>query len=211
MKTILAATALTLVLAACSPAAPDSDNTLDVANDTMIEQGAAPTPTPNPAPTEGPAMTPDPAPSAPANAKTLTLDGLGPLRIGQPVTAASGFAQRGAQIPGSDCRTVSSPDYPGVYAIVQDNAVRRITVGKSSDVKLIEGIGVGATEKQVMAAFGGFRSTPHKYVEAPAKYLTAPNADSGDPALRFEIGRDGKVTMMHVGTMPVLGYVEGCA
>lgn len=213
MKPILAATALTLVLAACSPAASDSDNSLDVANDTVIEQkaGTAATATPNPAPMEGPAMAPDPASPAPADAKTLTLGGLGPLRIGQPVTAASGFAQRGAQIPGSDCRTVSSPDYPGVYAIVQDNAVRRITVGRNSDVKLIEGIGVGATEKQVMAAFGGFRSTPHKYVEAPAKYLTAPNAGSGDPALRFEIGRDGKVTMMHVGTMPVLGYVEGCA
>jgi hypothetical protein len=41
--------------------------------------------------------------------------------------------------------------------------------------------------------------------------LTAPNAASGDPALRFEIGADGKVSLIHVGTMPVLGYVEGCA
>ena len=155
-------------------------------------------------------MTPDPAPDAPAGAKVLTLEGLGPLRIGQPVPANSGFAERGAQASDS-CRTVTSPAYPGVYAIVEGGAVRRITVGQRSDVKLIEGIGVGATEKQVMADFAGFRSTPHKYVEAPAKYLTAPNAPSGDPALRFEIGRDGKVTLMHIGTMPVLGYVEGCA
>ena len=27
----------------------------------------------------------------------------------------------------------------------------------------------------------------------------------------IEIGADGKVSLMHVGTMPVLGYVEGCA
>ena len=57
----------------------------------------------------------------------------------------------------------------------------------------------------------GFREEPHKYVDAPAKYLTAPNADSGGPALRFEIGQDGKVSLIHVGLMPVLAYVEGCA
>ncbi len=68
----------------------------------------------------------------------------------------------------------------------------------------------GSTEKEVRHWFAGFRAEPHKYQAAPAKYLTAPNAAS-DPALRFEIGDDGKVTLIHVGTMPVLGYVEGCA
>jgi hypothetical protein len=53
------------------------------------------------------------------------------------------------------------------------------------------------------------REEPHEYVETPAKYLTAPNAAGGDPALRFEFGREGKVN--HVGLMPVLAYVEGCA
>ena len=213
MKQLLAATALALSLAACStePAAPPAGNTQAEA-EAIPATDADPvaTPTPDPSPGEGNAMTPDPAPDAPAGAKVLTLEGLGPLRIGQPVPANSGFAERGAQASDS-CRTVTSPAYPGVYAIVEGGAVRRITVGQRSDVKLIEGIGVGATEKQVMADFAGFRSTPHKYVEAPAKYLTAPNAPSGDPALRFEIGRDGKVTLMHIGTMPVLGYVEGCA
>ena len=84
-------------------------------------------------------------------------------------------------------------------------------MGQRSDVKLFEGVGVGSTEQAVNGAFPGFRSEPHKYEAAPAKYLTAPNAASGGPALRFEIGADGKVKLMHVGTMPVLGYVEGCA
>jgi hypothetical protein len=51
----------------------------------------------------------------------------------------------------------------------------------------------------------------HKYQDAPAKYLTAPNAASGDPAVRFEIGSGGKVSLIHVGIMPALGYVEGCS
>jgi hypothetical protein len=140
----------------------------------------------------------------------LTLEGLGALRIGQAVPAGSGWAERGAQIS-DECRLISSPDFPGVYAIVEGGRVRRITVGQRSDVKLVEGIGVGASEAEVRAAFAGFREEPHEYVEAPGKYLTAPNAPSGDPALRFEIGADRRVSLIHVGTMPVLGYVEGCA
>ena len=148
--------------------------------------------------------------SVPAAATILTLDGLGALRIGEPVPEGSGWAERGAQIS-EECRTVTAPDVPGVYAIVEDGRVRRITLGERSDIKLAEGIGVGASEADVRAAFPGVRETPHKYVDAPGKYLTAPNAESGDPALRFEIGADGRVSLIHAGTMPVLGYVEGCA
>ena len=122
--------------------------------------------------------------------------------------AAGGWAERGAQIS-DGCRTISSPDHPGVYAIVEGGKVRRITVGKGSDVKLVEGIGAGAAEAEVVAAFPGFRSEPHKYSDPPAKYLTAPNAESGDPALRFEIGADGKVGLVHIGTKPVLVLRRG--
>lgn len=198
MKQILPAAALALCLAACSPEPANTpDVTSNVANET------APT---------GPA--PSPAPSAPADDpaadNVLTLEGLGALKIGQPIPAGSGWAERGAQI--SDvCRIISSPDYPGVYAIAEGGKVRRVTLGERSVVTLIEGIGVGATEAEARAAFPGFRETPHEYVDAPGKYLTAPNAESGDPALRFEIGADGRVSLIHIGTMPVLGYVEGCA
>lgn len=89
--------------------------------------------------------------------------------------------------------------------------MQRITVGKRSDVKLAQGIGVGADKKDVVKSFGGFQETPHKYQPAPAQYLTAPNAVIGEPALRFEVEPDGKVGLIHVGAMPVLAYVEGCA
>ena len=150
---------------------------------------------------------PSSTPPDSADAGVLTLDGLGDLRIGQAVAADSRWAERGAQASDT-CRTVTSSDYPGIYAIVEGGKVRRITVGQRSPVKLVEGIGVGASEAQVSAAFVGFHATPHKYVDAPAKYLTAP---SGDPALRFEIDEDGKVSLIHVGMQPQLGYVEGCA
>ncbi|WP_200170570.1 hypothetical protein [Afifella marina] len=142
--------------------------------------------------------------------KVIGLEGLGDLKIGEAVPEGGSFAERGAQTSEA-CRTVSSPDYPGVYAIVADGKVQRITVGQRSDVKLAEGVGVGSTEKEVRSWFGGFREEPHKYEEAPAKYLTAPNAESGSSALRFEIGRDGKVKLFHIGVMPYLTYVEACA
>ena len=201
MNRIFPAAAVVLCLAACSPEpAGPSGNAEALPAETNGPAPASPGPAPQPT---------RPGPPTPA-ADVLTLEGLGALRIGQAVPAGSGWAERGAQIS-DECRLISSPDFPGVYAIVEGGRVRRITVGQRSDVKLIEGIGVGASEGEVRAAFAGFREEPHEYVEAPGKYHTAPNAPSGDPALRFEIGADRRVSLIHVGTMPVLGYVEGCA
>ncbi len=191
---------LALALAGCN-AAPDNGN------------GAAPPDSANSAAND---VAPVTNITAPANSQdtpgddVLTLEGLGGLRVGQPVPSASRFAERGAQIS-DGCRTLSSPDFPGVYAIVSEGQVRRITVGQRSDVTLVEGIGVGATEAAVKGAFPGFAEEPHKYEDAPAKYLTAPGGSATDPALRFEIGSDDRVSLMHVGLMPELEYVEGCA
>lgn len=189
------AVAITLAMAACSPA-PNTP--------------AEPAPVPPPSAPVTPAPTPTPPPMPTAASKVLGLEGLGDLRIGQPIPTGSAWASRGAQASDS-CTTVSSPDYPGAYAIVTDGRVQRITLGQRSDVKLAEGIGVGDSEADVKTWFAGFREEPHKYVAAPAKYLTAPNAASGDRALRFEIGADGKVTLIHIGIAPVLNYVEGCS
>ena len=212
MKNLLTASILALALAACSsePAkAPDQAG--EAATSSAMPEGAmsgseGAAPASEATATEMPSGTAEPAP----NPKVLALEGLGDLRLGQAVPSGSSWAERGAQASDA-CRTVTSPDYPGVYAIVEKGKVQRITLGQRSQVKLVEGVGVGSTEADVKKWFAGFREEPHKYEAAPAKYLTAPNARSGDPALRFEIGQDGKVKMVHVGMMPVLGYVEGCS
>lgn len=200
MKLILAATAILAGLAACSPeTAAEPDPASNIANQTAPSAAEAPPAAPPPPPAE----------ARPAD-KVLSLEGLGALRIGEKVPAASGWAERGAQISDS-CRIIGSPDFPGVYAIVEEGKVRRITIGSGSAVRLVEGIFVGSSEAEVRSAFAGFREQPHEYSEAPTKYLTAPNAESGDPALRFEIDADRKVSLIHVGTKPMLFYVEGCA
>ena len=209
MKYLPAFTALAVasIIGACSPG-PDSSNAGAPAVSTA-ETSIVPSASPSPPATENVASEVESTPS-PASVKVIGLAGLDDLRIGEPAPKSGSWAERGAQT-GDACRIVTSPDYPGVYAIVENGKVQRITAGERSDVKLAEGLGVGATEKDVKKWFAGFREEPHKYEGAPAKYLTAPNAANGSSALRFEIGEDGKVAFIHVGTMPVLGYVEGCA
>ena len=192
--------AVAFTIAACAPehsATPDSDSPKPI-NDNSTINGNKVAPTP---------MSPS---FGASSGNVLTLEGIGDLRIGRPVPAGSKWTERGAQASDA-CRTISSPDYPGVYAIIEQAMVRRITAGQNSVVRLSENMGIGSTEKEVLKSFPGFRAEPHKYVASPAKYLTAPNAASGDSALRFEIGANGKVSLIHVGVMPVLGYVEGCA
>ncbi|MBS7668526.1 hypothetical protein [Croceicoccus gelatinilyticus] len=190
MRNLIGLTALApclaLALSACSSNAPDDAGTAPEAT------GSA---------------------TAEAVDTTLTLNGLGMVTIGEPVPVDSSFALRGAQAS-ETCLVYTSPDYDGVYAIVEDGAVRRITVGEGSEgegpgVTFVEGVGVGSTRADVDAAFPGFREAPAKYVEG-GKDLIAPGADSGDPAVRLEMSPEGSVSVMHVGTMPVLGYVEGC-
>lgn len=138
----------------------------------------------------------------------LFPDGLGDLRIGQPVPPATSWAVTGAQT-GDACTTISSPEYPGVYAILTNGKVQRITLGQRSEVKLSDGTAIGTSATELDTRYQGYVSEPHKYVGAPAKYLTAPNPQG--PALRFELGEDGKVSLIHAGLMPVLAYVEGCS
>lgn len=202
MRNLLALSASPLVillgLGACS-SEPPPDNQTASADELSARAESA---------RAEPVTAPEPA-AAPAR-RTIALEGLPDLKIGSPAPRAGSWRERGAQI-GDGCRTISSPDYPGVYAIVEDGRVRRITVGQGSDVRLVEGVGVGAAARSVATAFPGFREEPHKYVEPPARYYTAPDPAPGAPALRFEIGADDKVSMFHVGVKPTLDYVEGCA
>lgn len=190
---LVTASLAALLLAGCGPD-PTAERTGQPAADSVMAKGSA---------TAEPA-----APTtAVAGAQTLTLEGYGGLIIGKPVPAGSPWSARGAQAS-EECLTLSAPDWPGTYAIVEEGVVRRITVSDEAKAKLVEGIGPGSTEAQVRTAFPSFAAEPHKYVDAPAKYLTQPG---DDPRLRFEIDGKGKVSLVHVGLMPTLAYVEGCS
>lgn len=197
----LALLALATSVAACSPPADTSATNSDSAATSPVQSPRQPAPSA--------AAEPEGDGDGAAQARVLGLSGLGALKVGE-VVPHDGTWSGGAEASGADCNAVNSAACPGVYALVEGGKVRRITVGPGSDVKLAEGVGIGSPETEVRKWFAGFHSEPHKYEDAPAKYLTAPNAASGSSALRLEIGADGKVKAMHVGLMPQLEYVEGC-
>lgn len=159
-----------------------------------------------------------PAPAAPASAPAepvLTAAGYDTIRIGAPPSAAEGYALTDDGSYQDSCRIYASERLPNTYAIVEDGRVMRLTAfhregSDSSPVRTERGIGPGSTEAEVRAAYAPLREQPHHYVGPPAKDLFFGGSES-EPGLRFEIGDDGRVTALHAGLDPVLGYVEGCS
>ena len=165
------------------------------------------------------------APDA-AAAEVLTPQGYGPLKIGMTqaeVDAAVGPPPaNAAEAEPSECRQYHPPRAPeGLLVMTEKGVLTRLTVTRGSSVKTADGVGVGYDGEQLKTSYGAAaRFSPHKYVEAPAGYLTTwPEANHllgsyvADPAARglvFEVGQDGKVAFIHAGG-PSIQYVEGCS
>ena len=156
-----------------------------------------------------------PAAAQPQQQWRLTPDGLGPVRIGMTraqVSAALNARLEGEPIEDADVcvEMTARGKLPGVHFMFVDRLLSRISLGRPSRITTPRGIGAGATEAQVRAAYGrGLRSEPHQYEDAPARYLTfwvRPDVRG----VRFETDRQRRVRTIHAGTDSI-GYVEGCA
>lgn len=161
----------------------------------------------------------------------LTSEGYGPLKIGmtraEVENALGGPADPNAS-GGPDpnaCDEFHPAHAPvGLYVMIEEGKLARVTAagddqGAPSHVKTDKGVGLGASVAEVIAAYPGIKSEPHKYIGPPGAYLTMWSKGDAkadyvqDPAargVRFEIGEDGKVAMIHTGG-PSIQYVEGCA
>lgn len=158
----------------------------------------------------------------PAAADVLTAQGFGPLRIGMSraeVEAALGpdahpDAVGGAEPDACDLfRPARAPE--GLLVMVERGVLTSVWVSRDTALKTDRGLGVGDTAERVRQVYGAaVTAEPHKYVEAPAEYLTAwTTADHAGPAARgvkYEIGQDGRVMRIGVGG-PSIAYVEGCS
>ncbi len=148
-------------------------------------------------------------------APALTAAGYDGIRIGTTPADARGYGLIDDGSYEDSCRIFTSPRLNHVYAIVENGRIMRLTAfhrpgSGSATIRTDRGIGVGATEAEVRAAYTPLREQPHHYVEAPAKDLFFGGSER-EPGLRFEMGNDGRVTAIHAGLMPVLGYVESCS
>ena len=179
--------------------------------------------TPAPATPAAEAAAPPPA-ATPAAGDTLTAEGWGALKIGMTrdeVVAAVGDTRQpdAAGIPGSDCTEFQPQRAPdGLWVMLEGGKLTRITLSELSSVKTDKGIGLGDTPEAVKAAYPDAKSSPHKYQDAPAAYITWWTTPRTEPYVQdeaargivYEIDGTGKVGAIHAGG-PSIQYVEGCA
>jgi hypothetical protein len=178
----------------------------------------------SPEPAE-PASAPAPvAPVAPSPAadNVLTANGFGPLRIG--MTRAEVETALGAD---ADPDAVGGPDpascdifHPtgapeGLQVMVENGVLTSVWLVRASTVATDRGFKIGDAVAAVKTAYGpAAEVVPHKYVEAPAEYVTvwsgADHSSAAARGIKYEIGQDGKVQSI-AGGGPSIGYVEGCA
>ena len=155
-----------------------------------------------------------------ADANTLTPDGWGPIRIGMTraeVVAAAGDDANPNAVGGPEpdqCDQFRPLEAPaGMLVMLEQGRVTRITISRESEIKTDRGFGVGDSASTIKAAYGASAVvTPHKYVDAPAEYITvwATDADAEDArGIVYEIGNEGRVMHVHAGTRSIQ-YVEGC-
>ena len=163
---------------------------------------------------------------AEAAATVLTAQGYGPLRIGMTldeVTAAMGGHRNpeGSGLPEPElCDEFQPARGPeGLWVMIEEGRLARITLGEGSQVETSEGLVVGDPSNAVRTAYGErAQSSPHHYSEPPAKYLDVWEGgplpgpyveDEAARGIRYEIGMDGNIQYIHAGG-PAIQYVEGC-
>jgi hypothetical protein len=177
---------------------------------------------PEPAP---PPAEPAPAPAKPARppaANTLTPEGFGPLRIGMTraeIAAALGEDANPDAVGGPDpeaCdmfRPTRAPE--GLLVMVEDGVLTSVQLTRNTSIATDRGLSVGDTAAEVKQTYGSAAEvSPHKYIEAPAEYITVwttgDHASAAARGVRYEIDAEGRVQRISVGG-PSIQYVEGCA
>lgn len=169
---------------------------------------------------------PEAAPTPPVDYTALTGDGLGPARIGMTraeLVQVWGEDSQPDAVGGPDpaaCDEFHPANAPAdVRVMIQNGVLTRITAARDATVKTDRGFGVGADAMAIKQTYGGaVIAQPHKYESAPAEDLFAWSRGGStdyvvDPAargIRYEVGSDGKVKMIHAGD-PSIQLVEGCS
>lgn len=154
---------------------------------------------------------------AAVDANTLTPDGLGALRIGMSraeLVAAMGDSSAANADPEA-CEQFHPARAPeGVLVMLEQGKLTRISLTRDAILKTEARLGLGAPAAAVRTAYGDRAiSTSHKYIAAPAGYITVWRNGTGDAGSRgtvYEVGEAGTVTAIHAGG-PAIRYVEGCS
>ncbi|HUR15191.1 MAG TPA: hypothetical protein VM097_11940 [Mycobacteriales bacterium] len=141
------------------------------------------------------------------------IDGIGPITVGMTLAEAEAAAGQRFTTMQDDfaphCGHVAPRSgSPDINLMLIDGKVARFEVDKGSATRTDRGIGIGATEDEVKAAYPGrVVVRPHAYTDG--HYL---RVVSHDGRLALVLETDGtRVTMFRSGTARAADYTEGCA
>lgn len=168
-------------------------------------------------------ITPEPSPITPAAIKEqkkltekwkLTLNSIGPIKVGMSVEEAEKAAGIQFTQPGSkECSYVrpEGSNYDLLLMVI-DNQIARIDVREDSPIATVSGARMGDTEDQIQSLYPGqIKVTPHEY-DPKGHYLTFVPQGSSEANYRivFETERN-RVTSFRAGKLPEIEWVEGCS
>ncbi|MDT9600165.1 hypothetical protein [Sphingosinicella rhizophila] len=204
-----------LLLVSCAPerSANQAESSTDAA-----DPAAPATPVP-------PQADLQPEPMANASAP-LTAQGWGPLRIGMTlaeVTRVLGPDANPDAVGGPDpesCDQFRPERAPkGMLVMIEDGRLTSVSLIDDSPIATDRGLRVGDDAAAVTKAYGAeLVTSPHKYQDPPAAYLTwwttGPKddwvQDVAARGIRYVLGGEGTVETIQAGG-PSIQYVEGCA
>jgi len=151
-----------------------------------------------------------------STSSTLSLRGLGPVRIGMTLdeaSAAAGTPLVARSGPSSDTCIYATPQGgpDGVEFMLVSGRIARVDVTGGS-ITTLRGAAVGDSGTDVQARYSGvLHISPHKYLAA-GQYLTLVPTSVADAGFRLIFETDGsKVTRFRAGAQPEVSFVEGCS
>ncbi len=191
MTVIDARRLLLIALLACSPAARDSVDTASVTADTTRDSAVA-------------------ADTAPPQ-WIVRADGIGRLRVGVSLAAASRTLGETLRVTQAGCDHVNPASLPeGVLLMVIDDTVARVEID-SAGIRTAEGAQVGDSESRVLELYGArARIEPHKYTYPDGHYVVVTPPGDSLHRIIFETLK-GRVTTYRAGRVPAVQLVEGCS
>jgi hypothetical protein len=145
----------------------------------------------------------------------VTFRGVGPLRFGMSLAAASAAVGGALRVRPGDaaaaCTYAAWAGGPrGVRVMVERGRVVRVDVQGPSTLTTAEGVGVGAPEADVERRYPGrVRVAPAKYTTGRVLTVTPPGRADPGARLVFQV-EEGRVASYRAGERPAVEYVEGC-